>query len=337
MSQTTPHRRGPGPVLAPHDIDFLLRAAVRAPSLHNTQPWAFAADDANVEVYADPSRHLTRADAPGRALLVSCGAALFNLRVAAGQLGLHPRVRVLPKTDDPTLVALLTADHRHERPSSLGVYFPAVWERRTNRRPFRDHQVPATVIGRLTEAATVEGAMLRVYDDEAEVRRIVELLRDADRADRADLARIAERQAWVGGHHRRDGIPVRSLGPRPDERRTPFRDLGQAVDAEREVATFETAPTLAVLSTPQDRPADWVRAGQALERVLLEATLAGLSVSFLNQALEHPHLRWLVRSPLTGIGQTHMLLRLGYGEQVPLTPRRPLDEVRREPGNHGRR
>lgn len=76
-------------------------------------------------MYADPSRHLPRADAPGRALLMSCGAALFNLRVAAGQMGLHPRVRVLPK-DDPTLVAVLTADHRHERPSTLGFYFPAV-------------------------------------------------------------------------------------------------------------------------------------------------------------------------------------------------------------------
>ena len=65
--------------------------------------------------------------------------------------------------------------------------------------------------------------------------------------------------------------------------------------------------------------------------MLLEATASGLSVSFLNQPLEHPDLRWLVRSPLTGVGHTHMLLRIGYGEEVPLTPRRPLEQVRREP------
>ena len=75
---------------------MLLRAAVRAPSLHNTQPWAFGFGDRHVELYADSSRHLPRADSTGRSLLVSCGAALFNLRVAAAHLGMHPRVRSCP-------------------------------------------------------------------------------------------------------------------------------------------------------------------------------------------------------------------------------------------------
>jgi hypothetical protein len=135
----------------------------------------------------------------------------------------------------------------------------------------------------------------------------------------------------VGGPRRADGIPVRSLGPRPSGRDAAFRDLGHAVDTVRETAVFESTPTLAVLSTVHDHPVDWVRAGQGLERVLLEATLSGISASFLNQPLEHDDLRWLVRSPLSGVGRTHMLLRLGYGEPVPPTPRRPLDEVRRPP------
>ena len=326
---TTPH--GPEPVLDPQDVELMLRAAVRAPSLHNTQPWAFGFGDRHVELYADSSRHLQHADSTGRSLLVSCGAALFNLRVAAAHLGMHPRVRVLPDEADPTLVAVVEINHRHSRPGSLASYYRAVGLRRTNRLPFRDRRVPPTTIGRLAEAATVEGAVLRVYDDEAEVNRVVDLLHDADREDRADLARTTERQAWIGGHHRREGIPVRSLGPRPTGQRAAFRDLGHAVSTVRESAVFERTPTIAMLSTHQDRPVDWVRAGQALERVLLEATASGLSVSFLNQPLEHPDLRWLVRSPLTGVGHTHMLLRIGYGEKVPMTPRRPLEQVRREP------
>ena len=91
----------------------------------------------------------------------------------------------------------------------------------------------------------------------------------------------------------------------------------------RDHATFEVAPTIAVLSTAQDRPVDWVRAGQALERLLLEATAAGVAASFLNQPLEHDDLRFLVRSPLTGVGNSQMILRLGYGDEVPATPRRP--------------
>jgi hypothetical protein len=72
-----------------------------------------------------------------------------------------------------------------------------------------------------------------------------------------------------------------------------------------------------------------VRAGQALERVLLIATTEGLAASFMNQPLEHPDLRWLIRSPLTGGGAAQMIMRLGYGEPVPPTPRRPIGEVRR--------
>ena len=313
------------------DVDLLLRAAVRAPSLHNSQPWAFAVGDRHVDLYADASRQLPHADPTGRSLLLSCGAALFNLRVAAAHLGMHPRVRVLPDADDPTLVARAQVDHRHEQQASLGAYYPAVWDRRTNRLPFKNRKVPRSVLGRLAEAATAEGAVLRVYDDPAEVQRLLELLHAGDRADRADPARVTERQAWIGGPHRRDGVPVRSLGPRPSGRDAAFRDLGQAVDAARETAVFEATPTLAVLSTLHDRPVDWVRAGQALERLLLDATLAGLSASFLNQPLEHRELRWVVRSPISGVGHTHMLLRLGYGDEVPATPRRPLDEVRRPP------
>lgn len=312
------------------DVQLLLGAAVRAPSLHNSQPWAFAVGARHIEVYADSSRHLPRADASGRSLLVSCGAAVFNLRVAAAYLGMRARVQVLPDPGDPTLVALLHLDlRRHLGPSSLAGYHPAVAQRRTNRLPFRDRLVPSSVVGRLADAALLEGAVLRVYDDEPEVRRVVELLRAGDQADRADAARVTERQRWIGGHYRPDGVPVRSLGPKPAGRASPFRDLGHAVRTVRETATFEAAPTIAVLSTAQDRPVDWVRAGQALERVLLEATTSGLAASFLNAPVEHDDLRWLVRSPLSGVGRTHMIMRLGYGAEVPLTPRRPLDDVRR--------
>jgi hypothetical protein len=47
----------------------------------------------------------------------------------------------------------------------------------------------------------------------------------------------------------------------------------------------------------------------------------------MNQPVELPDLRWLLRSPLTGVGLAQMLLRIGYGPPVPPTPRRPVSEV----------
>jgi hypothetical protein len=316
--------------LVAEDEQVLLSAATAAPSLHNSQPWSFAFDAGQITLYADASRQLPRTDPSGRALLISCGAALFNLRVAAEHLGFHPRVRILPDATDLTLVASVNVELRHAHGGGLAAYYPMIAQRRTNRLPFHDRLIPHSALADIAEAARAENAMLRIYDDPSEVSRIVDLIHDADRSEADDPAVRVERQGWIGGPRRDDGIPVPSLGPRPEDSRTPFRDLGSSVAVSRDYARFEPTPTVAVLSTVHDERADWVRAGQALQRVLLEATGAGLAASFMNQPLEHDALRGQVRSPLTGVGHSHMVLRLGYGDRVPPTPRRPLSAVRRE-------
>jgi hypothetical protein len=318
-------------VIQPEHVDTLLGAAALAPSLHNSQPWQFAVGASCVEVYADPSQQLRMADPSGRSLLISCGAAVFNLRVAAAHLGLRPRPHLMPDPADPTLVATIDVDRR-PGPAELSRLYDAVAARRTNRHPFEARKLPEQVSTALGEAARAEGAVLTVFDDPEEVRRVSDLLRDADMVERTESARLVERARWVGDTRRQDhaGIPSESLGPRPVGLGSPFRDLGPP-GMRRDHAVFESAPTLGVLSTRTDKAIDWVRAGQALERVLLEATEAGVSASFMNQPLEHDDLRWQVRNPLTGVGQAHMVLRLGFGPAVPATPRRPLQELRRQP------
>jgi nitroreductase len=316
--------------LTVEDERLLLTAATSAPSLHNSQPWSFDIDNDRLTVYAEPSRQLSRSDPTGRSLLISCGAALFNLRVAAEHLGYHPRVRLLPGAADQTLLASVSLGSRLPHGGSLALYYRAISARRTNRMPFHNRSIPHSALAAVGEAARAENALVRIYDDPDEVARIVDLLHVADLAEAHDPAVTVERQAWIGGPHRDDGIPVRSLGPRPDRPNTPFRDLGRGVGAPRDDARFEKTPTVAVLSTRHDERVDWLRAGQALQRVLLEVTRAGLAASFVNQPLEDETLRALVRSPLTGVGHSHMIMRIGYGDPVPVTPRRPLSAVRRD-------
>lgn len=90
---------------------------------------------------------------------------------------------------------------------------------------------------------------------------------------------------------------------------------------------FEKRPQLALLGTPTDTRVDWLRAGQALERVLLQATSDGLATSMTSQPLEWPELRWTVRDPVEVMGHVQMVLRLGYGPHGPETPRRPVADV----------
>ena len=79
-------------------LETLLAAAVAAPSIHNTQPWRFGFDLGTraVTVHADRSRALALADPHGRALCLSAGSAVLNLRVAAAHLGWQPVPHLLP-------------------------------------------------------------------------------------------------------------------------------------------------------------------------------------------------------------------------------------------------
>ena len=85
----------------------LVAAATMAPSRHNSQPWRFRFDPASqtIGLYADPERMLRVSDPAGRGLHIACGAALFNLRLAAAVAGRHPVVRLTPDAGQPLLIA----------------------------------------------------------------------------------------------------------------------------------------------------------------------------------------------------------------------------------------
>src|SRR5215475_12359380 len=78
-----------------------ISSAVRAPSVHNTQPWLFRTIADGIEVFPDWRRQLSVADPTGRAVRVSCGAAILNLRLALQHMGFVPVVELSPEGDGP--------------------------------------------------------------------------------------------------------------------------------------------------------------------------------------------------------------------------------------------
>jgi len=309
----------------------LLTAAIAAPSVHNTQPWQFRVGPTSIDVLADYSFQLPNQDPEGRALLMSCGAALLNLRVAVEHLGYGAQVSYFPDADEPDLLARVVIDGRTSRFGMSGELFGAIERRHTNRAPYEDRPVPAPVLAALVEAARQEGAELHTVTQPQERRRLVELIHDADgEGDTASIsALVEEAKQWTGvGPERVDGVPETALGPMPVNPDTPHRDLTRGRSTpNRQFAVFEKDPTLAVVTTKRDDPEAWLTAGQALERVLLVATIEGLVATFANQPLEKPSLRWLVRDPDEPIGFPQMIMRMGYAAPAPPTPRRPLEDV----------
>ncbi|WP_020573908.1 Acg family FMN-binding oxidoreductase [Actinopolymorpha alba] len=313
--------------LDPIERDILVKAAILAPSMHNTQPWKFHFRHRTVEVYCDPTRALGAEDPEGRMTVIGVGAAVFNLRVAAACLGHSASVVPLPDTHRPTLVAEVIVGSQPVDVSGPAALYPYLAHRRTNRHPFADRALPTEVRDQLAQAAHEEGAMLEWIDQPDRVRWLLELATEAAIAEADDPRRLVERQRWVGGERTRDGVPSSAFGPRSYEPSGPVRDLAiDPADRLRSPGRFEPRPNLAVLWTVSDQPRDWLAAGQALERVLLVATTQGVAASLLNQPLEHTDLRWLVRDPRAGWSMAQAVLRFGYGPEVLPTPRRPAEE-----------
>ena len=315
--------------LSATEVRGMVAAAIAAPSVMNTQPWLFSRRDDGVDLLVDRTRQLAVADEHGRAMVISCGAALLNLRVAAAHLGYDTKTALLPDPQRPDLLATVTVSGPHPPTGMSAALFGAIFDRHTNRGAYEDRPVPRPLLDSLVEAAGEEGATLHVVAKPSDRHHLVSLLHDADLDHESRPERVEESSQWVSeDEQRRDGVPVGALGPLPMTASTPFRDLslGRPV-AGRAFAIFEQDPTLAVLTTVGDSVKDWLVAGQALQRVLLVATVEGLVSTFTNQALEEPSLRWLVRDTGSPIGYAQMVMRLGFAPPAPATPRRPLDEV----------
>ncbi|MFE6834025.1 Acg family FMN-binding oxidoreductase [Streptomyces sp. NPDC057705] len=318
----------------PDTVARLVGDAVTAPSMHNAQPWKFVfrTGSGTLALFGDPDRAMTRTDPNHRALHLGCAAALFNLRVSAAWSGLPLRVHLLPDDREPWLLATATIDETADGEYQVASLHDAVRRRHTSRYPFSDEPVPTALLDGLGAAARLEGCRLTVPDT-WHTDTVLGLVRDAEHREETDPQVRAETAAWAFHEEdatgtRRDGIPAAAFGPQSSRGPAPVRDFGRARPVpDRGWAVFEKRPQLALLSTSGDTRADWLRAGQALERVLLQATADGLATSMTSQPLEWPELRWTVRDPVAAMGQVQMVLRLGYGPAGPATPRRPLTEV----------
>jgi nitroreductase len=315
--------------LSGEQVRSVLLAATAAPSLHNSQPWRFHCTPTTIELYADTRRAVSVADPDHRELVLSCGAALLNLRMAIRALGVHPAVQPLPRSNDPDLLAIVRPQGRSVITSADQQLAKAIPRRRTNRRQFSPTSVPLSLLTELRQAAKIEQAwMVSLAGPQLPILHT--LMTQAHQAQRDDPEFVAEWSQWTGRDPDSvDGVPATSGGPLPEPQdEWVLRDYS-AGRAHPRVSgkDFEANPLIAVISTFHDLPLARIQAGQAMQRVLLAATNAGLSASFLSQVVEVPTTRKQLRELVVGGLWPQIVLRLGFGSPVPPTPRRNLEDV----------
>jgi hypothetical protein len=318
----------------------LFRKAVEraslAPSVHNTQPWHFVVRPDVLELHADNDRQLRALDPTGRQLVISCGCALFNARVglAADRV---VQVDRLPDAAKPDLLALLTVLDEPAPWTPLVRLDPMIERRHTNRRDFFEENVPPEVIYELTTAAEQEEASLvHIVDPEQKVTA-ARLSREAEAIQNDDPRYRAELQAWTTTDlHRTDGVPVYAI-PHTDARSEPeslvrnFDVAGKGWLPRLKQSSLNHC--LMVLGTAESTRSAWLRAGEALQRILLEATRLDYVVSIASQVAEVPSTRKRLREELGLEIHPLLLMRIGQAAPTPAGKRRDLTMIISETGD----
>jgi hypothetical protein len=124
-------------------------------------------------------------------------------------------------------------------------------------------------------------------------------------------------------------VPAAAGGPQPAPQDLwTLRDFSAGTAPERIPGkNFEHEPMLAVLTPHLAGPEAEIRAGEALQRLLLTATTHGLAASFLSQLIEVTSAREQLRRLIGATRPPLAVLRIGRGYPVPATPRRDVADL----------
>jgi hypothetical protein len=304
----------------------LIGAAILAPSQWNTQPWRFEVEGASVRLVADVSRALPVTDPARRGMMVSLGAALENLLVAARAWGLRPAVDYLPWDGAHGVVAQVSwaeGEAPRDRPMAA-----AITRRRTNRRDY-DGRAITLQDGAQLMAQAPDGCAVHWIDDRAAIRAVADIAFEAERAQVGDRRAQAERFAWMRldgdeARGRGDGVTLDALefgGPahwfagRYFNPRSRFLGLGADSAGKKAREQVRSSGALALLTTTRRGEASWLMGGQMLARFALKATSIGIAHQPFAAPVEIERTRGELLRRFGATGEDPLLLvRLGHAK-----------------------
>ncbi|EXG82487.1 Acg family FMN-binding oxidoreductase [Cryptosporangium arvum] len=304
-------------------------AALRAPSVLNTQPWRWTFLGDTAELRLDADRRLGALDPDGRLLLLSCGAALDHAVAALRAGGYAGSVERLPDDTRPELVARLrlgarcVADPRNHE---------AIYRRQTERRPFAEKPPAAADLDALRAAAGRHDARLRFLTPD-ELTSFADIAEVADVVEHAEPSLLRDLRTWTTRPaDRRDGLPGRTIVP--DTWRTvPTRTFRR--EHEQLGSGTDGGTAYGVLLTERDDRRSWLAAGEALSDVWLTLTGHRLVASPISEVVEVSSARRALRTLLGGSDHPAIALRIGVPADTaapPRTVRRPNSDALGFPG-----
>ncbi len=301
-----------------------LALAVRAPSVHNSQPWRWEVGTDRLRLYADMTRHLVATDPDRRDLLLSCGATLHHCVIALAASGWRATVQRLPDPADPDLLATVTLVpfSPSDVETSLAEAIP---HRRTDRRHYSGREVSPADIALIGARAARVGVTIRRVESLTELNLVVE---ESVSRHVSDHAYLTELTRWSGRYGATAGVPARNTPPSDPAAVVPGRFFAGPVLAQPPSAGAVTDHAVVLaLGTRDDDAMARLRAGEATSLVLLTATALGMATCPITEPLEFTDTRAALRDELFDAREyPQMLVRVGWAADdaapLPATPRR---------------
>ncbi|MGD9330264.1 MAG: ThiF family adenylyltransferase [Desulfobacterales bacterium] len=273
-------------------MDYLLRAAIQAPSGDNCQPWWFRSGKNQIDIMLRPNADHSLFNVNQTASMIACGAALENLLLAASRYGLEGKIAYNASGDAHDCLATIRLQRTNIEENPLQRF---IWERHTNRTHYRQAALPMDAsIALLQSLDQFPGMELKLYHAREELRTIADLVYQADQVRVTSrslhehfmgMIRFTEDEAL----RERDGFPLKNLEAgwggeaflrmtRKWSTMTVLNRLGiSRMVALISYRGIRQASLVGLLKCPDTRPETFIKGGRALERLWLTATRKGLA------------------------------------------------------------
>jgi len=274
-------------------ISELIRCATLAANNHNVQPWRFYADDeAGIRILPDLARRLSVVNPDNHHLFISLGCAAENLCIAARAKGWS--CETIPDPQGGLQIRLSEAAAEAEP------LFDALLRRQSMRTLYDGKLPPTRDLDALTLSGARPGVRLILMTDRMQILRLRNLTVEANSAQIADPAFVAELRTWMRFNPRAametgDGLfsPTTGNPILPDWVGLRMFDLLFTARTENDKLSrqIDSSARVVVFVGDAESPRSWIEVGRACQRFLLTITHLGLKCAFINQAVETPRLR----------------------------------------------
>ena len=318
-----------------NEISEILYHASLAPSGHNTQPWEIRLlGDKTMVIGIDPKRTLPVVDPHNRETLLSIGAFIENLHLAAGTLGYESTVHVLAQKSSDREIAKIVL-----KKSQTGNYpLERITARRTVRNGFRSDELQSRDVEALSKPlrgrlfyfprsseharcigeGTLEAFTHQTNRDEAQ-QELAHWIRFGNSEAKRNLDGLTTESMEMSGFV---GWYVRNFMNRDDVVKKSFRKKS----IEQVARQVRGGGGWLVITGNGEGVSDIIETGRRFERMFLLARERNIAIHPMTQMIEEKKWRDDIGARHDARMVPQFILRVGYRDNYPdpVSLRRPV-------------